>query len=388
MSTKNNLTFGTLEPFESLKKAIEQPADTVLQKIFVSGLKGRGGAGFLTGMKWKFAANTKNDIKYVVCNADEGEPGTFKDRVILTDYASTVFEGMAICGLVIGSTRGLLYLRAEYSYLRKNIEDILSEMRSKNILGKNILGHAGFDFDIEIRMGAGAYICGEESALIESMEGRRGEPRNRPPFPVVEGYLGKPTVVNNVETFAWVSTIMQKGPEWFHGIGTEYSKGPKLFSVSGDCEHPGVYEFPLGITIDELLKKVGGKDAKAVQVGGASGVCVPAKHFDRVISFEDATTGGAIIVFGQQRDMRRVAINFMEFFVHESCGQCTPCRMGNAKILDGLRQAEAGQLTVRHLKNLMALSETMALTSKCGGGQSSTNAFMSIVQHFQNEIIG
>jgi [NiFe] hydrogenase diaphorase moiety large subunit len=205
---------------------------------------------------------------------------------------------------------------------------------------------------------------------------------------VVEGYLGKPTVVNNVETFAWVSTIMQKGPEWFHGIGTEQSKGPKLFSVSGDCKNPGVYEFPLGITIKELLAKVGGEDAKAVQVGGASGVCVPAKHFDRSVSFEDAATGGAIIVFGQNRDMRHVAINFMEFFVHESCGQCTPCRLGNSKILDGLKKAREGKLTMGHLQNLMSLSETMKLTSKCGGGQSTTNAFMSIVEHFQNEIIG
>jgi [NiFe] hydrogenase diaphorase moiety large subunit len=339
-------------------------------------------------VKWNLAAAAKCEKKYVICNADEGEPGTFKDKVILEECPDLVFEGMTIAAKAIGAEHGILYLRAEYSYLRKGLEEALAKRRQANLLGKAILGEKDFDFDIEIRMGAGAYVCGEETALIESLEGNRGEPRNRPPFPVDTGYMGCPTVVNNVETLAWVAMIMQKGADWFKKIGTDKSKGPKIFSISGDCAEPGVYEFPMGIKISELLKEVGGEGAKAVQVGGASGRCVPAKDFEHAIAFEDIPTGGSIIVFGPDRDMLGVAHNFMEFFVDESCGQCTPCREGNRVLLDGINKLKEGHCPMAYLKELLSLSETMALASKCGLGQTSPSAFVSIVENFSDEIMG
>jgi [NiFe] hydrogenase diaphorase moiety large subunit len=329
-----------------------------------------------------------DQAKYVVCNADEGEPGTFKDRVLLLDYADLVFEGMTIAARAIGATKGLLYLRGEYVYMRPHLDEVLTRRRTADQLGANILGTTGFTFDIEIRMGAGAYVCGEETALIESLEGHRGEPRNRPPFPVNTGFLGQPTVVNNVETLASVAAILSKGAAWFKAFGTAKSAGFKLFSVSGDCDKPGVYEFPLGISIGDILENVGGGNAKAVQIGGASGQCVPASDFGRRIAFEDIATGGSIIVFGPGRDMLHVAKNFMEFFVEESCGQCTPCRAGNATLLKGIERLEQGACSIAYLQELLALSETMQLASKCGLGQSSPNAFVSIVKHFQNEILG
>jgi len=231
-------------------------------------------------------------------------------------------------------------------------------------------------------------VCGEETALIESLEGYRGEPRNRPPFPVDTGFMGRPTIVNNVETFVCTAAIMAKGAQWFAGIGTEKSTGPKLFSVSGDCARPGVYEFPLGITVAELLAAVGGEDAKAVQIGGASGVCVPARDFGRTIAFEDLSTGGSVIVFGSHRDMLHIAKNFMEFFLEESCGQCTPCREGNATLLEGIELLEMGRCSMAYLNTLTHLGEIMQLSSKCGLGQSSPNAFLSIVEHFRDEILG
>jgi len=295
---------------------------------------------------------------------------------------------MTIAARAIGATKGILYLRGEYVYMRPHLEAVLARRRQHGQLGADILGAAGFSFDVEIRMGAGAYVCGEETALIESLEGHRGEPRNRPPFPVNTGYLGQPTVVNNVETLASVSAILAKGAAWFKAIGTEKSAGFKLFSVSGDCDAPGVYEFPLGISVAELLDAVGGRGAKAVQIGGASGVCVPAAEFGRRIAFEDVATGGSIIVVGQGRDMLHVAKNFMEFFVEESCGQCTPCRAGNAKLLEGIALLERGACSSAYLNELLALGETMQLASKCGLGQSSPNAFVSIMTHFQDEVLG
>ena len=249
---------------------------------------------------------------------------------------------MTIGAWVIGARHGIVYLRAEYTYLRPHLEAVLrAPPRSRTCWARTSRGREGFDFDIEIHMGSGAYVCGEETALIESLEGHRGEPRNRPPFPIDTGYLGHPTIVNNVETFAWVVCILARGAEWFKSHGTDKSTGYKLFSVSGDCQRPGVYEFPMGITVAELLKEVGGEGAKAVQVGGASGQCVPAAQFDRTIAFEDIPTGGSIIVFGPQRDMLDVAENFLEFFVDESCGQCTPCREGVPKLLEGVECSNA-----------------------------------------------
>ena len=375
-------------PDEGLKRAITLTRAEIISEVRESGLKGRGGAGFPTGVKWNLAAAASGEHKFVVCNADEGEPGTFKDRVLLADYADLVFEGMTIAGRAIGSHQGILYLRGEYRYLLDQLEGVLNGRRKAGLLGQNILGKEGFNFDIEIRMGSGAYVCGEETALIESLEGHRGEPRNRPPFPVDTGYLGNPTTVNNVETLVLATAILARGAQWFKAIGTDKSTGSKLFSVSGDCQRPGVYEFPMGITIAQLLMEVGGEGAKAVQVGGASGTCVPASLFAQTLAFEGVPTGGSMIVFGPGRDMLKVARNFMEFFVEESCGQCTPCRYGNVALLQGIEKLEKGQCSMAHLKELLALGESMQLASKCGLGQSSPNAFIAIVKHFTDEILG
>jgi [NiFe] hydrogenase diaphorase moiety large subunit len=381
------LTFAKIAPQAGLKAALEMKRADLIAEISRSGLKGRGGAGFPAGVKWNLAAATRGDQKYVVCNADEGEPGTFKDRVILSEYADLVFDGMTIAAYAIGAKTGIVYLRGEYTYLRPHLEAKLAERRANNLLGRDILGK-GLDFGIEIHMGSGAYVCGEETALIESLEGHRGEPRNRPPFPVDTGFGNCPTIVNNVETLAWAACICANGADWFKKFGTEKSTGLKLFSISGDCERPGVYEFPMGVTVAELLKEVGGENAKGVQIGGASGHCVPRSQFERTIAFEDISTGGSVIVFGPQRDMLHVAQNFLEFFVEESCGQCTPCREGNPKLLEGVKLLQEGRCSMAYLRELMSLGETMQLASKCGLGQSSPNAFLSIVANFRDEIMG
>ncbi len=381
------VTFKSVDPNAGLQAALGRSRSDIIGEISASKLKGRGGAGFPTGVKWNLAAAVQDDEKYVVCNADEGEPGTFKDRVLLCECADLVFAGMTIGGIVIGASKGILYLRGEYAYLRRQLEDVLVRRRQEGWLGARI-GSQEVAFDIEIRMGSGAYVCGEETALIESLEGQRGEPRNRPPFPVDTGFYGKPTIVNNVETFACASMILAKGAAWFAAIGTEKSTGPKLFSVSGDCTNPGVFEFPLGISVRQLLEAVGGEDAKAVQIGGASGRCVPSSQFDRSLAFEDIPTGGSVIVFSSHRDMLHVAKNFMEFFVEESCGQCTPCREGNAKLLEGIELLEEGACSMEYLNELCTLGEVMQLASKCGLGQSSPVAFLSIVEHFRDEILG
>ncbi len=382
------LTFATIPAGEGLAKALAMPRGDIIDLISDSKLKGRGGAGFPTGLKWNLAAAEKRTPKYLICNADEGEPGTFKDRVILTDYADLVIEGMTIGARAIGAALGLIYLRAEYAYLKPHLEEVIEARRGQGLLGKNIGGVDGFDFDVVVGLGAGAYVCGEETALIESLEGFRGEPRNRPPFPVVSGFLHRPSVINNVETLAWVACILAKGAEWFKSSGTATSTGRKLFSISGDCARPGVYEFPFGITIAELLEEVGGENAKAVQVGGASGRCVPRSAFSRRIAFEDVPTGGSIIVIGPGRDMLEVAHNLLEFFVDESCGQCTPCRLGNAKLLEGVEMLMEGTCTSEYLHDLRALCNTMQVASKCGLGQTSSVAFCSILDSFGDEILG
>ncbi len=381
------MSYDTVKAEAGLTAALAKTPAEVVATLTESGLKGRGGAGFPTGLKWKFAAESQGQDKYVICNADEGEPGTFKDRFLLTDYAGLVMDGMTAGGWAIGAKHGIIYLRGEYTYMCAHLEALLQARRDKQLLGKNVGGHQGFDFDIEIRMGSGAYVCGEETALIESLEGQRGEPRNRPPFPVDTGFMDKPSIVNNVETFAYVACILVKGADWFKKTGTAKSTGLKIFSVSGDCERPGVYEFPMGITVADLLSAVGGSDAKAVQIGGASGYCAPAAEFNRTIAYEDIATGGSIIVFGQNRDMLKVAKNFLEFFVEESCGQCTPCRDGNPKLLEGVELLEKGRCSTKYLSELCSLGETMQLASKCGLGQTSANAFLSIVKHFGPDVM-
>jgi [NiFe] hydrogenase diaphorase moiety large subunit len=382
----NALTYATIEPEAGLAAALAMPRADIIDTLTASGLKGRGGAGFPTGMKWNFCAAEKADQKYIICNADEGEPGTFKDRVILSRFADLVFEGMTIGGRAIGATLGVLYLRAEYAYLRPHLIETIKSRRERGLLGRSIKGVEGFDFDIITASGAGAYVCGEETALIESLEGFRGEPRNRPPFPVVAGLLNNPTVVNNVETLASVAAIFANGVDWFKGFGTDKSTGYKLFSISGDCEKPGVYEFPWGITVAELLKEVGGEGAKAVQIGGASGVCVPAADFSRRLAFEDIPTGGSVMVIGPQRDILDVAENFLEFFVEESCGQCTPCRLGNRQMLRAVQLLKQGACPDKFLADVTALGETMKVASKCGLGQTSPSAFLSILEGFGDEI--
>ena len=382
----NELTFSTIPLGDGLHKALAMPRVDIIDMVRDAKLKGRGGAGFPTGIKWNFAAAEKRAPKYIMCNADEGEPGTFKDRLILSDYADLVMEGMTIGARAIGASLGLIYLRAEYGYLRPHLEEVIRRRKLAGLLGYNVGGLEGFNFNIMVAMGAGAYVCGEETALIESLEGFRGEPRNRPPFPVVSGFLHRPSVVNNVETLAWVPCIVSKGVDWFKGLGTDLSAGHKLFSVSGDCRHPGVYEFPFGTTVAELLRQVGGEDAKAVQIGGASGHCVPQKDFERRLAFEDIATGGSVIVIGPERDMLALADNLLEFFVDESCGQCTPCRLGNSKLLAGVELLRDGTCSVEHLDDLKALANTMQVASKCGLGQTSSVAFMSILEHFGDEI--
>src|SRR3989339_2197155 len=389
MEKKNRSGAVIFSPYvkgEAVKKVVSMKREDVLFDLRESKLKGRGGAGFPTATKWTLVAAAASTEKYIVCNADEGEPGTFKDRVLLLEYPELVFDGMVIAGYVIGAKLGIVYLRGEYEYMLKSLEDYLETMRKENLLGKDIAGKTGFDFDIIIRLGSGAYVCGEETALIESLEGNRGEARNRPPYPVNTGFMGKPTTVNNVETFAAVSHIVIKGGAWYCNHGTDKSTGSKLFSVSGDCEKPGVYELPWGTKISELLELVDAKNTKAVQVGGASGFCYNKKHFDRALAYEDAATGGSIMIFNESRDMLRVLDNFMEFFVDESCGQCTPCRIGNVKLLEGVKMIQKGDYTFAYINKLKELGKSMQVASKCGLGQSSPNAFLSILENFNEEI--
>jgi [NiFe] hydrogenase diaphorase moiety large subunit len=378
--------FSKYERGDAIKKAVSILREDILFELKDSKLKGRGGAGFPVSTKWMLTSAAKADEKFLVCNADEGEPGTFKDRVLLMEYPELVFDGMVVGGYTLGAHQGIVYLRGEYEYMLKSLEDYLEEMRKDNLLGKNILGKEGFNFDICIVLGSGAYVCGEETALIESLEGHRGEPRNRPPYPINTGFLGRPTSVNNVETLAAVSHIVLKGGSWFAKFGTDKSKGSKLFSVSGDCEKPGVYELPWGTKISELLKLVEAKNTKAVQVGGASGFCIPKSQFDRKLAYEEVSTGGSVMIFNESRDMLHVLKNFMEFFVDESCGQCTPCRIGNVKLLEGVEMIEKGEYTFSHINKLKDLGRTMQLASKCGLGQSSPNPFISILENFNDEI--
>ncbi len=371
---------------DAIKKALKIGREDILFELKSSKLKGRGGAGFPTSTKWMLTAASKADEKFLVCNADEGEPGTFKDRVLLTEYPELVFDGMVVGGFTIGCKVGIVYLRGEYQYMKKFLEDYLEQMRKDKLLGENILG-TKFSYDIIIRMGAGAYVCGEETALIESLEGNRGEARNRPPYPVNTGFNGRPTSVNNVETLASVSHIVTKGGDWYAKVGTDKSSGSKLFSISGDCAKPGVYELPWGTKISDMLKLVGAKDTKAVQVGGASGVCIDSTKFERTLAYEDLATGGSIMIFGKNRDMLKVLKNFMEFFVEESCGQCTPCRIGNTKLLEGVEMIERGEFTFDYINKLKELGTSMQLASKCGLGQSSPNSFITILENFKGEIL-
>jgi [NiFe] hydrogenase diaphorase moiety large subunit len=373
-----------LAPFENgtaVRKALNMSPEQVIEELNKSRLRGRGGAGFPTGMKWSFCRKAKG-THYIICNADEGEPGTFKDRLILTEAADLLFEGMTVAGYALGAQEGLLYLRAEYAYLWPHLQQVLARRRRHNLLGENICGRESFDFDIRIQLGAGAYVCGEESSLIESLEGKRGAPRDRPPYPVQKGYLDQPTSVNNVETLACVARILEEGGEWFTKFGTRESTGTKLLSVSGDCEHPGIYEVEYGITIDQLLQLVGAPDAQAVQVGGPSGLCLAPRDYGRKISFEDIPTGGSVIVFGPQRDLLEYVHAFAEFFVEESCGWCAPCRVGTVLVKQKLDKILEGRGTESDLEELRKLGTTVKTMSRCGLGQTAANPVLTTLQNF------
>ncbi len=366
-----------------LRKTLTQTPEEVIEDVKTSGLRGRGGAGFLTGLKWELTRMSAGTDKYVLCNADEGEPGTFKDRVLLTERADLVLEGMTVAAYAIGAETGIIYLRAEYAYLRAYLEDKMNQRRAANLLGNNILGKEGFNFDVRIQMGAGAYVCGEETSLISSCEGTRGDPTDRTPFPVVKGYMVSPTAVNNVESYCCAARIMDMGPGWFSSIGTGQSTGTKLLSVCGDCERPGIYEVPFGTKVSEILERAGADDVACVCVGGPSGQMVGPAQFSMGISYEELSTGGSMMVFSNQRDILEVADAFMEFFVDESCGYCVPCRVGNVLLKNRLERIRKGEGAQSDLDYLQRLGESVKYTSRCGLGQTSPNPVLSTLKNFR-----
>jgi [NiFe] hydrogenase diaphorase moiety large subunit len=378
---KVDLIFEKTDPKEVLTRAFRMSNDEIIQQILESGLKGRGGAGFPTGLKWKYTAAEKEPQKYIVCNADEGEPGTFKDREILDRVSYKVYGGMAIAGKAIGARNGIVYLRGEYRFL---LPKLMKELGTFHELIQEI----GYDFKVNYCLGSGAYICGEESALFESIEGGRGEPRNKPPYPTTSGVFGKPTSINNVETLVTAMMIIHHGAANFNQLGTKDSRGSKVFSVSGDTPTPGIFELELGMTVQEFVNEFGDGDTKAVQVGGASGFCVPRKKFQStIIGFEGVPTGGSMKLFNSSRSMYNVLHNYLDFFAEESCGQCTPCRVGCQQLLKGVEKVKKGEAKTTYLNELVKLADTMKIASKCGLGQSVGNAFRTIVENFREEII-
>lgn len=358
---------------DALLAAIRMGAQAWLNEVRSANLRGRGGAGFTTAVKWQACRDAPGEDKVVVCNADEGEPGTFKDRVLLTSHAEKVIEGMTLCAWAVGARQGFIYLRGEYRYLLPQLEGALARRRTAGLLGQAILGEQGFDFDIEIHLGAGAYVCGEETALLESLEGKRGTPRIRPPFPVTQGYLGRPTVVNNVETLAKTVLIARQGGETFAAMGTQQSTGTKLLSVSGDCARPGIYEYPFGVTVSQVLEDCGASDTQAVQVGGASGIMLSGYEFHRRIAFEDVPTAGAFMVFDSSRDAFEVAHNFVDFFAHESCGFCTPCRVGTNLLKGYMDKLASGHGAKPDLADIEWVVRLLRNASHCGLGSAAPN---------------
>jgi len=370
------------------------PAE-VISIIKDSGLRGRGGGGFPTGLKWEITSKSQSDQKYVVCNADEGDPGAFMDRSILEGDPHSVIEAMAICGYSIGADKGLVYIRAEYPLAINRLKIAINQAREYGLLGEDILG-TGFNFDLELRYGAGAFVCGEETALIHSMEGSRGEPTFKPPFPSVSGYLGKPTNVNNVETFANIPVIINKGPEWFSSIGTEKSKGTKVFALAGKVNNVGLIEVPMGITLREVIFDIGGgirngKKFKAVQTGGPSGGCLTEKHLDTPIDYDTLIAAGSMmgsggmIVMDEDDCMVSIARFYLEFTLDESCGKCTPCRIGNKRLHEILTKITMGEGTMKDIEKLRILSGVIKDASLCGLGQTSPNPVLSTLDNFYHE---
>jgi [NiFe] hydrogenase diaphorase moiety large subunit len=355
----------------------------MLEEVKRSNLRGRGGAGFTTGTKWEACRHATGLARYVVCNADEGEPGTFKDRVLLASHADLVFDGMTVAAYTIGASYGFLYLRGEYRYLLERLEGILERRRAAKLLGNGICGQAGFDFDIRIHVGAGSYVCGEESALIESLEGKRGVPRNRPPYPVTHGYKQQPTIVNNVETLCAAALIAVHGGDWYRALGTLKSSGSKILSVAGDVARPGLYEYPFGVTISQVLEDCGAVNTQAVQISGPSGVCIDATEFNRRIAFEDLPTAGAFTVFDASRDMFEVARNYAHFFAHESCGFCTPCRVGTSMLVAAMDKIHRGSGTQHELREMARLNRVLMMSAHCGLGHTACNPILDTMKRFR-----
>ncbi len=382
--------------YQALIKCLtEYDPQQVIDIVKASGLRGRGGAGFPTGVKWQFAKNQNNDTKYVCCNADEGDPGAFMDRSVLEGDPHAVLEAMTIAGYAIGSHQGYIYVRAEYPIAVERLKIAIAQSREYGLLGDNILG-TGFKFDIEIKLGSGAFVCGEETALMTSIEGHRGEPRPRPPFPAVKGLFGKPTILNNVETYANITQIILNGPEWFAAMGTEKSKGTKVFALGGKIVNTGLVEIPMGTTLREIVEDIGGgipngKKFKAAQTGGPSGGCIPAEHldipidYDNLISIGSMMGSGGMIVMDEDNCMVDIAKFFLEFTVDESCGKCTPCRIGNRRLLEYLDKITCGQATMQDLDDMEQLCYYIKSNSLCGLGQTAPNPVLSTLRYFRDE---
>ena len=387
-----------MDGYQALGKALtEMTPQEVIDVVLASGLRGRGGAGFPTGRKWAFAAANKADQKYVCCNADEGDPGAFMDRSILEGDPHALIEAMAIAGYAIGANQGYVYVRAEYPIAVKRLQIAIDQAREYGLLGKDIFG-SGFDFDLDIRLGAGAFVCGEETALMTSIEGHRGEPRPRPPFPAVKGLFGKPTVLNNVETYANIAQIILKGADWFTSMGTEKSKGTKVFALGGNIKNTGLVEVPMGTTLRQIVEEIGGgipngKTFKAAQTGGPSGGCIPASHIDVEIDYDNLLAigsmmgSGGLIVMDEDTCMVDIAKFFLEFTVDESCGKCTPCRIGTRRLLEILEKITSGNGTMEDLDKLEELSQYIKDNSLCGLGQTAPNPVLSTLHFFRDEYI-
>lgn len=369
-------------PGEAVSAAARRGRDDTLAEISRSGLRGRGGAGFPTAAKWAACAKAPREPRYVVCNADEGEPGTFKDRELLAHHLDLVLEGMTVAAFAVSASHGFLYVRAEYRFLFAPIEEALAARRAAGLLGANACGIHGFSFDIELRRGAGAYVCGEESALLESLEGKRGIPRNRPPFPVTHGYDQRPTIVNNVETFMAAALVARDGASVLRDLGTRTSSGTKVLSVAGDVERPGVYEYPFGVTVQKVLEDAGASRVQAVQVSGPAGTLLSARELDRTISFEDVPSAGAFTVFDDRRDILAIVENHARFFAHESCGFCTPCRVGTTLVARTMGRITSGHAARRDLIDVARVARVMAKTSHCGLGAMAGNPVLQGIEKF------
>ena len=384
--------------YQALGKVLtEMTPEEVIKTILDSGLRGRGGGGFPTGLKWKLAAGNQADQKYVCCNADEGDPGAFMDRSVLEGDPHVVLEAMAIAGYAIGASQGYIYVRAEYPIAVHRLQIAINQAREYGLLGKNIFD-TGFDFDIDIRLGAGAFVCGEETALMTSIEGNRGEPRPRPPYPAVKGLFGKPTILNNVETYANIPQIILNGAEWFASMGTEKSKGTKVFALGGKINNTGLVEVPMGTTLREVIEEIGGgipngKKFKAAQTGGPSGGCIPAEHldipidYDNLISIGSMMGSGGLIVMDEDNCMVDIAKFFLEFTVDESCGKCTPCRVGTRRLLEILEKITSGKGTLEDIDKLEELAAYIKANSLCGLGQTAPNPVLSTLRYFRDEYV-